>query len=99
MKNSKLNPVTEGNLDIERLYWWCVLMQNKIPIIRELSGLGITHRTVYPDLDGIAKILWETEVLWSRWTITFKSGGSDALDIFFCNNFCRLVLLLAEKRT
>jgi hypothetical protein len=35
-----------------------------VGIIEELSGLGITERTVYPNLDGLAKSLWETEVLW-----------------------------------
>jgi hypothetical protein len=54
----------EKNLDILRLYWWHVPKTSKEKIIRGLSGLGITHRSVYPDLDGIAKSLWETEVLW-----------------------------------
>jgi hypothetical protein len=53
------------NLDIETLYWWRIPAARKVPIIRELSGLGITRRTVFPDLDGVAKSLWETEVLWN----------------------------------
>ncbi|HEX7055167.1 MAG TPA: FRG domain-containing protein [Burkholderiales bacterium] len=37
----------------------------KARIVRELSGLGITHRVVFPDLDGIARSVWETDVLWN----------------------------------
>jgi hypothetical protein len=53
------------NLHLEALYFWCISAANKVGIIEELSGLGITERTVYPDLDGIAKSVWETEVLWN----------------------------------
>ncbi len=53
------------NLHLEALYFWCIPAANKVGIIEELSGLGITERTVYPDLDGIAKSVWETEVLWN----------------------------------
>jgi hypothetical protein len=55
----------KNKLDIDGLWWWRVSSENKTSIVRELSGLGITHRTVFPDLDGIARSLWETEVLWS----------------------------------
>jgi FRG domain len=54
----------EENLDIVRLYWWCVPKDNKVTILKGLSGLGVTRRSVYPDLDGVAQSLWETEVLW-----------------------------------
>ncbi len=54
-------PFAEHNLDIEKLYCWSVT--NKAKIIEELSGLGITERLVYPDLDGIAKSLSQTAVL------------------------------------
>jgi len=62
--NSKVFKKT--NLDIETLYCWCVPKKSKNNIIEGLSGLGITHRSVYPDLDGVARSLWETEILWSR---------------------------------
>jgi hypothetical protein len=52
------------NLDLDRIIQWRVNRNSKPRIIGELSVLGITHRTVYPDLDGIAQSLWETEVLW-----------------------------------
>lgn len=51
-------------LDIARLYWWRVPKACKVAIMEELSGLGITRRSLFPDLDGIAASLWETEVLW-----------------------------------
>jgi hypothetical protein len=53
------------NLHLEALYFWCIPAGKKVDIIKELSGLGITERTVYPDLDGLAKSIWETEVLWN----------------------------------
>lgn len=59
-------PFSYKNLDIERLYRWRVPAKAKLPIIEELSGLGITRRAVFPDLDGIAGSIWETEVLWWR---------------------------------
>jgi hypothetical protein len=52
------------NLDFELLYKWRVPTRAKLDIAKELSGLGITRRTVFPDLDGVAGSLWETEVLW-----------------------------------
>jgi hypothetical protein len=54
----------EDKLDIAGLYRWLVPSKDKEYLIAQLSGMGITHRTVYPDLDGIARSLWETEVLW-----------------------------------
>ncbi len=54
------------NLDIEWLYRWRIPAKAKLPVMEELSGLGITRRTVFPDLDGVAGSLWETEVLWWR---------------------------------
>jgi hypothetical protein len=57
---------TRETLDIERLYSWHMPAEKKERIIKELSGLGITRRIMFPDLDGVAKSLWETEVLWSE---------------------------------
>ena len=59
-------PFAPKNLDLERLYKWHVPSEAKLAVMKELSGLGITRRTVFPDLDGVAESLWETEVLWSR---------------------------------
>jgi hypothetical protein len=59
-------PFASFNLDIERLYNWIIPAECKMDIIKQLSGLGITRRAVYPDLDGIAGSLRETEALWSK---------------------------------
>jgi hypothetical protein len=53
------------HLDIQQLFQWIIPSGEKEGILEDLSGLGITHRSVYPNLDGIAESLWETEVLWS----------------------------------
>jgi hypothetical protein len=55
----------EQNLDIEMLYSWSIPAKYEAGIIEGLSGRGITHRIVFPDLDGVAKSLWETEILWA----------------------------------
>lgn len=52
-------------LDIEVLFWWHIVGDKKNDIIKQLSGLGITERSVFPDLDGVARSLLETAVLWS----------------------------------
>ena len=51
-------------LDIDTLYRWRIPAPRKHRIVADLSGLGVTHRLVFPDLDGIARSIWETEVLW-----------------------------------
>ena len=55
-----------NRLDISAMYSWKISANRKSKLIEELSGLGITHRMLYPDLDGIAKSIWETDVLWVR---------------------------------
>lgn len=58
-------PFSEGCLDIQQLYRWPVSCRAKSTLLRELSGLGVSHRSAFPDLDGIARSLWETEVIWN----------------------------------
>jgi hypothetical protein len=55
--------LADRDLDLDLLLKWSIPAGRKEGLIRQLSGLGITHRSVYPDLDGIARSLWETEVL------------------------------------
>lgn len=64
IEDYKRRSFDQEDLDIEMLYSWEIPNADKASIIAQLSGLGITHRMVFPDLDGIAKSLWETEVLW-----------------------------------
>ena len=53
------------SLDIEDLHRWLIPKTAKPTLLRELSGLGVNHRNVFPEFDGIARSLWETEVLWN----------------------------------
>jgi FRG domain-containing protein len=55
----------DSDLDIESLFSWSIPKGAKPNLLRELSGLGVNHRSAFPDLDGIARSLWETEVLWN----------------------------------
>lgn len=53
-----------GEMDIQMLYRWKIEAKSKRQMLKDLNGLGITRRVIYPDLDGIAKSLWQTEALW-----------------------------------
>jgi hypothetical protein len=51
-------------LDIECLFRWTIPPGDpKRNIVSELEDLGINRRTVYPDLEGLAKGLQETEIM------------------------------------
>jgi hypothetical protein len=63
-------PFDAKELDIKRLIRWRIPRDRKQPMLQELSGLGISRRTFFPDLDGVAQSLWQAEVLWSE-----KKGG------------------------
>lgn len=59
-------------LDIKLLIRWDIQPKVKLEvkevkrgILKELDSVGINRRTVFPDLDGLAQGLWETEVLWN----------------------------------
>jgi len=54
----------DSRLDISALFRIPVLQAAKRILIRELDGLGVNRRLVYPDLDGVAQHLWEAETLW-----------------------------------
>ena len=53
----------EDELDIDRLQRWTVPAVNKSSIILDLERVAINSRTLFPDLDGLARGLWETEVI------------------------------------
>ncbi|HYC79108.1 MAG TPA: FRG domain-containing protein [Planctomycetota bacterium] len=57
-------PCRASAMDVGELVEWTVPPENKPGLLRELNALGITERTLYPDLDGLARSLWQTEVLW-----------------------------------
>ena len=52
-----------GQLDMARLKRWMVPSGKKAGIILDLERVSINSRTLFPDLDGLARGLWETEVL------------------------------------
>lgn len=56
--------LTPKNSDFDRVICWTIAKDRKLELIQQLSQLGVTRRTVYPDLDGIAKSIVETEILW-----------------------------------
>ncbi len=51
------------DLDVSKLMKWKVERAAKPGIVLELERLAINSRTLFPDLDGLAKGLWQTEVL------------------------------------
>ncbi len=58
----------DGNLDICRLACWRVNITAsddiRSSLVKELERLGVNQRSIFPDLHGLAKGLWHTEVLW-----------------------------------
>jgi hypothetical protein len=56
-------PYRDSELDIERLRKWIVPPDRKQGIIQELERLAINTRSLFPDLDGLARGLWQSEVL------------------------------------
>jgi FRG domain-containing protein len=53
----------DADFDFLHLTRWQVPKADKANLIDELSRLAITEQTLYPDLDGLARGLWQTEVL------------------------------------
>lgn len=53
----------DDELDIAHLKRWTVPGGKKAGIILDLERVAINSRTLFPDLDGLARGLWETEVL------------------------------------
>lgn len=51
------------DFDIERIVKWRVSKNRKKEILLELERVGINERTMFPDLDGIARGIVRTEVL------------------------------------
>ncbi len=51
------------DLDIGKLVKWKVRSADKTGIVLDLERLAINSRTLFPDLEGLARGLWETEVI------------------------------------
>ena len=56
-------PFPEPDLDIMRLKRWIVPARNKMQIILDLERLAINRRTLFPDIDGLAAGLIQTEII------------------------------------
>jgi hypothetical protein len=56
-------PFRDNELDIAQLKRWTVSSQCKGEVILDLERLALNSRTLFPDLDGLAKGLWQTEVI------------------------------------
>lgn len=53
----------DGNFDICVLRKWKVPKDKKAELLVILERLAINYRTLFPDLDGLAKGLWQLEVI------------------------------------
>jgi hypothetical protein len=51
------------DLDVVKLIQWKVKSRHKTGIVLELERLAINSRTLFPDLEGLARGLWQTEVI------------------------------------
>jgi len=50
-------------VDIQEIVKWEVPRDCRLEIVKQLSRLGIDNRKVFPDFDGLAKGIWQLEVL------------------------------------
>lgn len=53
----------EKDLDIRRLKRWLIPHQHKADVVVALERMAINSRTLFPDLDGLAKGLWQSEII------------------------------------
>jgi hypothetical protein len=51
------------DFDIQVLRKWIIPKDRKIALLYDLERMAINTRTLYPDLDGLAKGLWQLEVI------------------------------------
>jgi len=51
------------NVDIDRLYRWKIPKVKKPELLKALDNCGVNCKTLFPDLDGLAKNIWRTEVM------------------------------------
>jgi hypothetical protein len=56
-------PYRPGDLDLLKLTRWTVERSSKAAIILDLERLSINSRTLFPDLEGLARGLWQTEII------------------------------------
>jgi hypothetical protein len=52
-----------GQLDIQKLIRWTVESKSKTSIVLDLERLSINSRTLFPDFEGLARGLLQTEII------------------------------------
>jgi hypothetical protein len=56
-------PFDDSQLDIAVLAAWRVSVESRTTLLEELERLGVNQRTIFPDLEGITKGIWQSVVL------------------------------------
>jgi hypothetical protein len=51
------------HLDLAKIKQWQVTSRCKTRIIADLERFAVNSRTLFPDLDGLAKGLWQAEII------------------------------------
>jgi len=57
------NNYNTGEFDIQILRKWLVPKNKKVKLLDNLERMAVNNRTLFPDLDGLAKGLWQLEVI------------------------------------
>ncbi|HEY9510767.1 MAG TPA: FRG domain-containing protein [Verrucomicrobiae bacterium] len=63
MIQSANQPFGEKDLDVVKLIKWNVESRDKTEIVLDLERLAINSRTLFPDVEGLARGLWQTEII------------------------------------
>ncbi|HYG34660.1 MAG TPA: FRG domain-containing protein [Clostridia bacterium] len=71
------------DLDIVKLIKWKVRSTDKTEIVLDLERLAINSRTLFPDLEGLARGLWQTEIIRKCFQESAESGTEE------CREGCR----------
>ncbi len=56
-------PYAPEELDVAKLIKWTVRSCDKMGIVLDLERLAINSRTLFPDIEGLARGLWQTEII------------------------------------
>lgn len=62
----------EEYIDIKKIFMWKVPETFRWEIITQLERFGINNRILFPDLDGLAKGLWQLEIIRKHSQLTDK---------------------------
>ncbi|HYG24162.1 MAG TPA: FRG domain-containing protein [Verrucomicrobiae bacterium] len=63
MVKSAGQPYDPTDLDVSKLIKWTVRSEDKTGIVLDLERLAINSRTLFPDVEGLARGLWQTEII------------------------------------